>query len=327
MIDIDRHFPFDGDLSPVIRSFNYDCEDFIHYQNSIWNNLEKIDIFSIKRTFFDGLFRSILLKEIKWTKLFWIYGNELNRIIFDLSLHNGIEFNLEYDGKHRDITGWLVGLKIGENGKPYQYPHIFNAWYWQSCAINTFSNRDERMVNNLLQVDTKIMFEKIADYKNINPDLIDPYWHELYFLLLKKEYVNAIIKTQEVTAKLIEKPNTYLKNHGFFKEVKDQNHLITLPFLNCLESVLEENQSQFDERLHQALLSHKVYSTIKPNAGKKNTLYVPNSNEPSGFVSMKLLAICCIAYDKGMKINIESDYIPKWIIEKDFAFEKPMKTT
>ena len=36
---------------------------------------------------------------------------------------------------------------------------------------------------------------------------------------------------------------------------------------------------------------------------------------------MFLLSACCLAYDKGMKIEVESDYIPKWLIEQNYQFK------
>ncbi|MCU0439112.1 MAG: immunity 49 family protein [Raineya sp.] len=41
-------------------------------------------------------------------------------------------------------------------------------------------------------------------------------------------------------------------------------------------------------------------------------------SDPKGWLSMALIGACAIAYDKGMKREVESDYIPNWIVKGDF---------
>lgn len=53
--------------------------------------------------------------------------------------------------------------------------------------------------------------------------------------------------------------------------------------------------------------------------------YVENGQEfdhstiSSGYLALEIVAACAYAYDRGMKLNtVESDYIPKWMIEGNF---------
>ena len=42
------------------------------------------------------------------------------------------------------------------------------------------------------------------------------------------------------------------------------------------------------------------------------------TNDHRGGLSLEVLAICCMAHDRGVSVEVESTYIPRWIIEKDW---------
>lgn len=86
-----------------------------------------------------------------------------------------------------------------------------------------------------------------------------------------------------------------------------QNKLKILPALTVLSKILENDQEGFDTTLLEAVKLHKKYYK-----GKHEQLH------SIGFYSESLTAYCCLAYDRGMKINVESDYLLKDIIEKNF---------
>lgn len=308
MNNINRVSAFEGNSSSIKRRYEYAMENFNSYQDVILDKYIYLGITSIKDDYLRGFYLATYLSETEWSKRFWHYANELNRIIFDLSLNVDKEVVLDYDGKQQTVKGFYVGQQ--------NLPYIYNCWDWRKWVHQSLITRDERQLNNLRQLDTEIMFGKIAQYRSLNPDAIDPITHDFYMLLLNKEYVRASEILRTIIEKITTSPRSCFKNYAFIAEKRDAVDLLLIPFYRCLESVLDNNQTLFDERLYDSLQKHKDWTMVKLRS-PKNSLYTPNYNEPEGFVSIPLLAACSIAYDNGMSINVESDYIPEWLYKND----------
>jgi len=71
--------------------------------------------------------------------------------------------------------------------------------------------------------------------------------------------------------------------------------------------VLQKDAFGFNDLLEKALNKHKEYFSKKDRAA-----------DFWGWVSFPLLMICSYAYDNGISITVESDYIPRWLFEGDF---------
>lgn len=82
----------------------------------------------------------------------------------------------------------------------------------------------------------------------------------------------------------------------------------------CIEAIMQNDETKFNESLQKGLEFHKSFWGQKP---RKRSDYDCRS-DAGGFISLTLLAVCCLAHDKGMNITVESDYLPKWMIEGDF---------
>jgi Immunity protein 49 len=80
--------------------------------------------------------------------------------------------------------------------------------------------------------------------------------------------------------------------------------LQTLPYIQTLKSLDAGDFPGFNEALTQALLGHKKYWSSSEKLRQT----------PDGWVSISLTAVAAIAYDRGMKIEVESDYMPaSWV--------------
>ena len=95
-----------------------------------------------------------------------------------------------------------------------------------------------------------------------------------------------------------------------FKNLKDKEYYPTVqgkyvPELDLFESLMLKDVPKFNERLFHALSEHKKVAEEMPN----NVLF---------FVNIRLTGICALAYDRGMPIEVESPYIPKWMIKGNF---------
>ena len=130
--------------------------------------------------------------------------------------------------------------------------------------------------------------------------------------MLGKDYSKALVLVKEIIDKISNQPEVYYKNYLSFNSKKHQVDKLIVPYYRCLESVLEGNQSQFDERLYEGLQLHKEWAMLKPEKGQ-----IPNSNNHFSFVSIKMTTVCSLAFDRGMSINVQSDYIPEWLIKNE----------
>ncbi len=92
-------------------------------------------------------------------------------------------------------------------------------------------------------------------------------------------------------------------------EIERQDYIydISVPVTKLIYDLLRNKESEFNKELESALESHKKFWSKSDR-----------KDEYDGWVSLPLLAICSLAFDKGFNITVESEYIPKWLYEKDF---------
>ncbi len=84
--------------------------------------------------------------------------------------------------------------------------------------------------------------------------------------------------------------------------------LIRVSELFLLQCIIEEDEAKFNIRLAEALKNHKKYWETKAMRGYTN-----------GYFSFGLLALCVMAVDaKKFAINVESPYIPRWLIFREY---------
>ncbi|MGW0836693.1 immunity 49 family protein [Streptomyces prunicolor] len=86
---------------------------------------------------------------------------------------------------------------------------------------------------------------------------------------------------------------------------------VLYPPINLFYQFLRKDHDAFNAALVEALQLHKNYWT----ADEKR------SNDLGGSVALGPLAIACLAYDAGFPINVESDYLPKHLLERDWVGE------
>ncbi|WP_179957510.1 immunity 49 family protein [Exilibacterium tricleocarpae] len=85
---------------------------------------------------------------------------------------------------------------------------------------------------------------------------------------------------------------------------------IRVPLLSLYRCFLSNDQAEFNEKLNEAVMLHKVFWADNPK----------NYHDIDGWVSMDLLAVLSLAYDdKGWAPQIDSDYIPKWLVTGQYV--------
>ncbi len=105
----------------------------------------------------------------------------------------------------------------------------------------------------------------------------------------------------------LEATDPKLNMYDVDKESTDFVLHIEEPLLRVWMAALINKEAYFNEQLEDALLLHKKYYSDSDRC-----------NDSQGWVSWRLLAPVVFAHDSGIKITVESEYIPKWLVEGDF---------
>nr|WP_234316376.1 MULTISPECIES: immunity 49 family protein [unclassified Streptomyces] len=86
---------------------------------------------------------------------------------------------------------------------------------------------------------------------------------------------------------------------------------ILYPPINVFYRFLRQDGPGFNQALAEALELHKAYWT----ADEERT------DDPSGMLALAPLAVACLAHDGGIPIEVESDYLPKHLLERGWLGE------
>jgi Immunity protein 49 len=87
---------------------------------------------------------------------------------------------------------------------------------------------------------------------------------------------------------------------------------LVVPAMEMIFRLLEGDSQAFNAALEKALNLHKKHWSSSEQI----------SGDPRGFIAIAPLGIACYAYDAGFPIEVESEYIPKYIIEKQYLLQK-----
>ena len=77
--------------------------------------------------------------------------------------------------------------------------------------------------------------------------------------------------------------------------------------IDLLWRLLENDGAAFNQALVKALEFHKKHWDKKKF-----------KNVSRGFLALGPLALASIAYERGINIEVESDYIPEYIVQREF---------
>lgn len=86
---------------------------------------------------------------------------------------------------------------------------------------------------------------------------------------------------------------------------------VLYPPLNLFLQFLKRDEEQFNAGLAEALRLHKEYWTADED----------RRTSADGAVALGPLAVACLAYDVGMPIQVESEYLPKHLLERSWVGE------
>ncbi|SHG19697.1 Immunity protein 49 [Chryseobacterium arachidis] len=83
-------------------------------------------------------------------------------------------------------------------------------------------------------------------------------------------------------------------------------------FLNAFKSLIDNNETEFNFNFALAIQSHKEVWSQKKALNRGGT---PLCRENEGFLSWDCTALAAMAFDKGWKLEISSDYVPQFMVD------------
>ncbi|MFJ3879140.1 immunity 49 family protein [Streptomyces sp. NPDC090077] len=87
---------------------------------------------------------------------------------------------------------------------------------------------------------------------------------------------------------------------------------ILYPPMELFHRLVREDHDNFNRALNETLRWHKDYWSDEDRA-----------LQASGLVALAPLAMACFAYDAGFPVEVRSDYLPKYLLERAWAGEFP----
>ncbi len=131
------------------------------------------------------------------------------------------------------------------------------------------------------------------------------------FLLLMKEYYSNKTFNEE----LFEKSQQYviLNKSEIGPDIKQKFWIYYMnEFLIALKSLVADNEAEFNQNLIKAIKAHQEVWSQKKALNRGGT---PLCRSNEGFLSWECTALAAMAYDKGWKLEVESDYMPGFMVD------------
>ncbi|MCX2953034.1 immunity 49 family protein [Lentzea sp. NEAU-D7] len=86
------------------------------------------------------------------------------------------------------------------------------------------------------------------------------------------------------------------------------------PPMELFYLLTQREDARFNDSLAKALELHSSYWTETSE----------RTNDPEGFVAWRVLAVACLAKDAGVEITVESDYLPRNLLDGTWVGEKEL---
>lgn len=234
------------------------------------------------------------------------YANQLNYAWFQYTLHSGQSVKFMIVDKEVETIGQFSTDSIGTF-------HVMKAI--QTALIL----RDKQALDFYAQI--PLSFTEQAPQEDM---LFETMFLFYQVLLSGKDTTSEAQATYNHLAQMLtwEEYKQYVMIEGFndesvwkliFEMRKQTTESIFLPVLHIYHHVLQRNQAGFEKAVEEALYRWKAYYSLQftdvDGEEYDHTL------DPTGYLSLPILAACAYAFDRGMRlINLESKYIPQWLI-------------
>ena len=200
---------------------------------------------------------------------------------FNCILNDGKPFSFTIDGENYEM--------MGSHHSSYTDAHK-----WLDCIYAAIAVRNEEAINILMQVPNTVFDNAAVKDDPITYALADVY--KGLFGGIKDRSMLELISTAYSVAD---------------SDRADRLEYIMsnmIPQLGIIRTILSSNsEDEYNKLMKEAVLTHKDY-------------WSQDEYEYEGWVSLPLIALASIAFDhKGYSLNFETDYIPRWLVEREFS--------
>ncbi|MFF6997325.1 immunity 49 family protein [Streptomyces sp. NPDC008313] len=172
-----------------------------------------------------------------------------------------------------------------------------DAGNWLNAFWFAIVCRDQRRMTDLCAVPQSLLRESGHEYDEYIYHWIDTlqaYW------LKRPNMVEAFTAAIQ-------------QSHPDIARIADRDLLNKILYqpINLFHKFVRKNEAGFNEALVEALEHHKTYWTETED----------REESVEGLLALGPLAITCLAYDGGIPVEVESDYLPKHLVERTWVGE------
>lgn len=288
---IERHFLRPRHIRNIAEDFERRTGVFSTIINKINSNSSDVSYF-VNSLY--GLYLELAAYELylnKDEKLYWKYflkSVQCCKNFYKLSLSSKEKELIKLD----DIGDFEL-----ERGT---YINFITPWHFRTHLKLALLARDNELLGMLAQI-------KEEKFDPEKAGLSGDRFHLLTF-----RYINEILNgNNDIKVKELY-DEAYKAVVDYFEDEGDSYTESSIYFdLELLKAVREKDTVTFNERLAGRLESFKNFYGESGNESRIDGLYAPI---PTG--------LAAFAYDQGMEITVESDYMPRFLVEGKFAEEK-----
>jgi hypothetical protein len=278
------------------------------------DNVSKVNFWSIKGEISRTLGYAYLYNTTNYTFNYLYYSNQLNKAWYKYAMNAGKPVTIQIADKTIETVG-----KFEEGDYHGVSSHYALSGFYTSIILRDkpnqlfFADVPLDFINSYGQEDmiseTMLLFYQLLAKGTGTKDEAHGAYYHISQHLNWEHYRQYII---------IEGYNSeYIWKEVLFKNRVRKATYIFLPVLNIYHQILHGSQVGYEKAVYDALLKWKEHWTLKYL--DENQEEWDLSTDPEGYIALPIIAACAYAYDRGMKLGtVESDYIPRWMIEERF---------
>ncbi|MCT4638070.1 MAG: immunity 49 family protein [Bacteroidales bacterium] len=207
-----------------------------------------------------------------------------------------------------ESSGKMVDVNIDDTGDvkvKADEGDCFTEGNWMSAWTMAMILRDKEAIKGLYNTDISCV-KPVNDKDHVRIG----YLHFKLFYSLGLDEKPDMNLFNEMEAIVLKNMNSYYMPD--VAEFPYPNYFFNFNRALILKAIIDNNQEAFTKHLFEGVTYHKEFWGQKVGLNRGDT---PLCDDPDGFISWHLTALAAMAYDRGLNIEVDSDYITLWLVE------------